>query len=290
MIILSILAIVAMIAIYIGSMFLPSMLYSHGFDKARIAKRIIVGHRGGAGIGAENSLTCFKRGIASGADMIEIDIHLTKDGVVVVSHDPTVDRMTNGEGKIEDMTYEEISHLRIESKEGVLTNEHIPTFNQTLELFATERAKGRNVGLLVEIKLPYKDAYKGIERKMLEEIKAHNAEKWITVQSFSDDVIESVYDLDHNIRIEKLMICKLPWLPLIIDGMRIVKFDYKKYHYVSSFNVYYKGLNRSLINDIHAHGKEVKMWTIQGLDAPQLDVDGIITDRPDIWCKERGKR
>ena len=61
MIILSILAIVAMIAIYIGSMFLPSMLYSHGFDKARIAKRTIVGHRGGAGIGAENSLNCFKR-------------------------------------------------------------------------------------------------------------------------------------------------------------------------------------------------------------------------------------
>lgn len=290
MLIFSSITLLVITIVYIGSAFLPTFLYPHGYTAKLIGKRIVVGHRGGAGIGAENSLECFRRGISTGADMIEIDLHLTSDGVVVVSHDPTVDRMTNGTGKIEDMTYKDISRLRIVNREGGLTDEHVPTFDETLSLFEAARASGRNVGLLVEIKLPHKNAYKGIERKMLGEIYKHDASSWVTVQSFSDDVIERVHALDANIRIEKLLICKLPLLPLIADGMRIVRFDYKKYSYVSSFNVYCRGLSKSLIQDIHSHGKEVKMWTIDGLDAPIMDVDGIITDRPDVWCSEKRKQ
>lgn len=287
MTIIAIITILTLVIVYVGSIFVQPFFYAHGYDKKTIAGKLIIGHRGGAGIGAENSLTCLKRGIDTGADMIEIDLHQTRDSIIVVNHDPTVNRTTNGSGTIAKMTYEEISRLRIVSKEGDVTDDHIATFEEILELFAKERGKGRDVKLLVEIKYPFKNAYNGIEKRMLNLINAYNAKNWVVIQSFADDVIEKVHELDPTIRVEKLLICKLPFLPYIVDGMRITRFSYEKYHYVSSFNFYYLGLSHSMIADIHKQGKEVKMWTIDELDAPLMDVDGIITDRPDIWCKER---
>lgn len=288
-----ILSVASLAAIYIGSIFLHTFFYSHGYDAGSIGKRLIIGHRGGAGIGAENSLSCLKRGIDTGADMIEIDLHQTSDGVLVVNHDPTVDRTTNGSGCSADislyvrMTYKEISALRIVDRQKNLTNDHIASFDEVLTLFAEERRKGSKVKLLIEIKYPYTNAYQGIEKRMLDTINKYQAEGWVVVQSFADDVLAKVHALAPSIRLEKLLICKLPFLPYIVDGARITYFSYKKYDYVSSFNFYYLSLTHSLVDDIHSHGKEVKMWTIDGLDAPQLDVDGIITDRPDIWCMER---
>lgn len=287
MTIIAIITILTLVIVYVGSIFVQPFFYAHGYDKKTIAGKLIIGHRGGAGIGAENSLTCLKRGIDTGADMIEIDLHQTQDSIIVVNHDPTVNRTTNGSGTIAKMTYKEISRLRIVSKEGDVTDDHIATFEEILELFANERGKGRDVKLLVEIKYPFKNAYNGIEKRMLNLINAYNAKNWVVIQSFADDVIEKVHELDSTIKVEKLLICKLPFLPYIVDGMRITRFSYEKYHYVSSFNFYYLGLSHSMIADIHKQGKEVKMWTIDELDAPLMDVDGIITDRPDIWCKER---
>lgn len=287
MTIIAIITILTLVIVYVGSIFVQPFFYAHGYDKKTIAGKLIIGHRGGAGIGAENSLTCLKRGIDTGADMIEIDLHQTQDSIIVVNHDPTVNRTTNGSGTIAKMTYKEISRLRIVSKEGDVTDDHIATFEEILELFANERGKGRDVKLLVEIKYPFKNAYNGIEKRMLNLINAYNAKNWVVIQSFADDVIEKVHELDSTIKVEKLLICRLPFLPYIVDGMRITRFSYEKYHYVSSFNFYYLGLSHSMIADIHKQGKEVKMWTIDELDAPLMDVDGIITDRPDIWCKER---
>ncbi|MCD8236864.1 MAG: hypothetical protein LUD00_09475 [Prevotellaceae bacterium] len=287
MTIIAIITVLTLVILYVGSIFVQPFFYAHGYDKKTIVGKLIIGHRGGAGIGAENSLTCLKRGIDTGADMIEIDLHQTRDSVIVVNHDPTVNRTTNGSGTIAKMTYEEISRLRIVNKDGEVTDDHVATFEEVLELFADVRSKGQDVKLLVEIKYPFKNAYNGIEKRMLDLINAHNAKSWVVIQSFADDVIEKVHELDHTIRVEKLLICKLPFLPYIVDGMRITSFSYEKYHYVSSFNFYYLGLSHSMIADIHRQGKEVKMWTIEELDAPLMDVDGIITDRPDIWCKER---
>lgn len=290
MTVISIIIALSLVAIYIGSIFIQTFFYAHGYDSNLIAGRTIIGHRGGAGIGAENSLTCLKRGIDTGADMIEIDLHQTSDGVVVVNHDPTVDRTSDGTGTIARMTYKEISRLHIVNEDGEPTADHIATFEEVLQLFAHERSKGRDVKLLAEIKYPYKNAYDGIEKRMLDIIDAHDARSWIAVQSFADDVIEKVHALAPAMRVEKLLICKLPFLPYIVDGLRITKFSYGKYHYVASLNFYYLALSHQLIANMHKQGKEVKMWTVDGVDAPRMNVDGIITDRPDIWCKERGKR
>ena len=107
---------------------------------------IIVAHRGGADLGMENSLSCIEKGIAAGADMIEIDLHLTADNQVVVCHDRSINRTTNGKGKIGQMTLAEIQQYRLLDQNGNPSNETIPTLEQVLELCKDRCA------MLIEIK------------------------------------------------------------------------------------------------------------------------------------------
>ena len=95
----------------------------------------VIAHRGGASLAPENTLACFKKGIESGADMLELDIHLTKDGHIVVCHDQTVDRTTNGKGKIRELTLDEISKLNIIDSDGRITNEKIPTLQDVFYFY-----------------------------------------------------------------------------------------------------------------------------------------------------------
>src|SRR3989344_1240689 len=95
---------------------------------------IKVGHRGAMGYEPENTLLSFKKAIEVGADMIELDVHICKSGEVVVIHDDTVDRTTNGTGKVKEKTLTELKSL-----EGV-KNQRIPTLTEVLD-FADKKIK-----------------------------------------------------------------------------------------------------------------------------------------------------
>ena len=95
----------------------------------------IVAHRGDWRNHPENSIPAFQSCIEMGIDMIEIDIQRTKDGELVLMHDRTVDRCTNGKGKIADMTYDEIQKLRLRPQHNAsITRNHIPTLEEVLNL------------------------------------------------------------------------------------------------------------------------------------------------------------
>ena len=263
-------------AVYLILAIMPNMFVSKGLDPQKAKGMYIVAHRGGAGIGPENTLSCIEKGIACGADMIEIDIHLTKDGHLLVCHDETVDRTTNGKGKIREMTLDETRKLRIVDANGNITDEHLPVLSEVLDLI-----NGR-VKLLVEIKCTG-NIYQGVEQKLMDEIESRDALQWVVVQSFNDNVLENIYAINPQLRLEKLIICKLPGIPLIFDG-KLTRFNFEKYAYIASFNILYQSASRSFVKKIHAEGKEVKLWTLnEPQKAPNIYVDGIITDRPDLW-------
>ena len=132
---------------------------------------VIIAHRGGALLGTENSLSCIEKGIATGADMVEVDLHLTADRQIVVCHDQKVNRTTNGKGRIEDMTLAEIQQLRLLNHDGSVSNETIPTLEQVLELCQGKCA------LLLEIKKKRDDQYPGIEALADSIVKAHGMGK-----------------------------------------------------------------------------------------------------------------
>ena len=247
---------------------------------------LIIGHRGGASIGPENTLDCFRKGIEAGADMIEIDIHLTKDGQIVICHDESINRTTNGKGKIRDMTFEEIRRYRAKDSKGNLTDQQLPSLDEVFELFTQVRSEGNPCGLLIEIKRT-NDIYQGIEEQLSQKIYYYQAKEWVIVQSFNDFSLEIMHQLDPTIRLEKLFFFKLPGLPVVLDWFHFSYFSYEKYHYISSFNMNYLWLTNSFLNDIHQHGKEVKVWTLEGTNTRPMNVEAIITNRPDLWCAKR---
>jgi len=105
---------------------------------------LIASHRGIHNDFPENSIPAFKKAIELGLDIIEIDVRHTKDGSLVIMHDATVDRMTNGKGRVDECTLDELRKLRLKFN-GQLTDEKIPTLEEVLTL-----AKGK---ILVDLDL-----------------------------------------------------------------------------------------------------------------------------------------
>jgi glycerophosphoryl diester phosphodiesterase len=97
-------------------------------------KFIVIAHRGDHVLVPENTLAEYENGIKNSVDFVEIDLRTTKDSVLVIMHDATVDRMTNGKGKISDLTYAELKKLEVIDKTKDTTAIYrIPTFEEVLK-------------------------------------------------------------------------------------------------------------------------------------------------------------
>lgn len=135
----------------------------------------------------ENTLAAFREALDIGVDWLELDVHMTQDGVLVVIHDETVDRTTDGTGWVKDMTLEQLRAL------DAGNGEQIPTFTEVLEL-----AKAARVGLLPEIKSAH--LYPDIEAKLVQEIVEADYVENTAVQSFAPDVLDTVHILNPDLR------------------------------------------------------------------------------------------
>src|SRR5690349_20515331 len=102
-----------------------------------MAVPLIIAHRGDSAARPENTLSAFKQGLSVGADLIEMDVQLTKDGQVVVLHDVTVNRTTDGSGSVREMTLAEVKKLDagFPTKFGAqYKGERVPTLGEALEV------------------------------------------------------------------------------------------------------------------------------------------------------------
>ncbi len=136
----------------------------------------VYGHRGAPAEHPENTLAGFRRALELGVEGIELDVHLSKDGVPVVLHDETVDRTTNGAGAVADMTVDELKAL--DAGEG----ERIPTLAEVLDLVGD--------AVLVDIEVKANAAGSAV----LEEIKGRDT-RWV-ISSFDWDVLRYVRSVD----------------------------------------------------------------------------------------------
>ncbi len=116
--------------IFAGESDIFHILYKFNQMPERI---LVVAHRGAHQNYPENSLSSYREAIRIGVDIIETDVRATKDGVLVIMHDKTVDRTTNGTGNVSDLTFDELRKLRLKHN-GEITNEEIPTFDEVLNL------------------------------------------------------------------------------------------------------------------------------------------------------------
>ena len=126
----------------------------------------IFAHRGASSYAPETTLPAFALAASQGADGIELDVHLTRDGQLVVIHDETLERTTNGSGWVKDHTLAQLQQLRADNHMPGFADASIPTLEQVLELV-------KPTGMLVNIELKTSLIwYEGLEEKPVELVRA----------------------------------------------------------------------------------------------------------------------
>ena len=159
-------------------------------------KVMLLAHRGFSGKYPENSPLAFHKAVEeTSADGFESDVHITKDGKLIIFHDATVERTSNGTGFIKDHTYEEMLQLDIGSwKSPEFAGQHIWTFDQLLD-FCDET----NMLLNMELK-NYEVFYEGLEQRVIDAISAHKMQDRVFVSSFNHISMQKFKELCPDIK------------------------------------------------------------------------------------------
>jgi len=202
---------------------------------------LIVAHRGLSSLYPENTLISFKKAVELGVDMIELDVHWTKDRELVVIHDSSINRTTDGKGKVNQLTLKELREYsagRWFSEE--FEEEKIPTLQEVFELV------DKKTKLQIEIKQP------GIEKSLIDLIEEHKILNNVLCGSFNLKSIIEVRKL--NPLIPTLFITSSFDLEkmkkvLLTEGINMVAIDFN-------------GLSLSLLRACHSYGFVVDAWTV----------------------------
>ncbi len=220
-----------------------------------------IGHRGAKGHITENTIKSIKKALALGVDAIELDVHLCASGELVVFHDFTVDRLTNGSGEVSKLSLSELKKLKVNREYK------IPTLIEALETI--------NRKCLLNIELKGKET--AIETCRI--IKRYVDEKeWkykdFIVSSFQQNLLKTVYSTNSKIPIGVLI--DVP-LDIGLQFAEVVK--------AKAIHPDYTLLTMSNVKKIKEKGYKVYTWTVNEIEAIQrmktYKVDGIITDFPD---------
>lgn len=233
---------------------------------------LVFAHRGFSAAYPENTMLAFQKAIEAGADGIELDVHLTKDDKIVVIHDETIDRTTNGSGEVRSFTLEELRHFDAAiSKKRIFSFEPIPTLQEYFDLV-------RDLPLVTNIEL--KNGifpYYGLEEKVLQLIHAYHLEDRILLSSFNHQSIAKCRSLAPEIARGFLYDC---WL---IDAGGYAKSYGAQYLHPS-----YYSLNSETVDEIQKKGVGLNVWTVNDpavMEAlAQKNVYGIITNDP-VLCR-----
>jgi glycerophosphoryl diester phosphodiesterase len=144
----------------------------------------IIAHRGARNLWAENSLDGFRRTAELGVDAVELDLHLSSDGEIVVIHDPLLDRTTNGHGPVSDHSLEALTHLRLRDA----IDETIPTLAQVLDVF-----EPTGIELELEMKTDARGcAYSGLVEKTARMVGARGMVGRVRLTCFVPEILEEI--------------------------------------------------------------------------------------------------
>ncbi|MUT67009.1 glycerophosphodiester phosphodiesterase [Paenibacillus sp. NEAU-GSW1] len=238
-----------------------------------------IAHRGASGYAPEHTLAAYELGIRSGADYIEIDLQMTKDGELIALHDETVSRTTNGTGNAAAMTLEQIKALDAGSWFNELhpmyardefIDAKVPTLREIFETFGDE------TNYMLETKAP--EANPGLEEKMIALIEEYRLTDHVAVQSFSKSSLKKIHKLNDDIDLFQLL-----WYntPAFISKASLKDIS----AYAAGISLNFQQINPSYIQKVKAAGLLVYAYTVNyqvNMDkAVNWGVDGVHTDYPD---------
>ena len=216
-----------------------------------------ISHRGASAYEPENTLRAIRRALEYAVDMVEVDVRETKDEEIVVIHDETLERTTNGRGHVHQTSFSELRKL--DAGKG----ERIPTLQEVIDL-----VKGR-VGLIVELKDP------GTTDKVAEILSKNNFVDQTLVTSFIHSAVKTIKELNPQLK-TGVIFRSAPIKPsqLALDANANALFPYHKY------------VTTRMIGDAHSNHLTINVWTVDTREEiehyARIGVDGIVTNRPDL--------
>ena len=233
-------------------------------------KPVIYAHRGASAYAPENTGAAFRKALDMKADGIELDVHLSKDGHVVVIHDEKVDRTSNGKGLIRDLKLDELKSLDFGAWfSSEFAGEPIMTLDEVLSLL-----DGWDGILNIELKSAYV-LYDNIEQKVIDLLRQHKRIEKCIISSFNHYSLLEIKKLEPALKIGLLYSAGLvdPW-------------KYAKMVGAEAIHPFFSSAQAPVVKGCNDNGIIINPWTI---DQPeiikaltQFGVDGIITNVPDV--------
>ena len=231
-------------------------------------------HRGFSGNYPENTMLAFRKALEAGCEGMEFDVHLTADRQIVIVHDERIDRTSDRQGYVKDMTYEELCKADFSYRwKGQVPFQRIPTLEEYFEL-----VKDRDILSNIELKTGVFE-YPGIEQAVYDLIQTYHMEDRVVISSFNHHSVMRMKQLDPTLT------CGFLSETWILDAG-----DYVQRHGIEAYHPAYYMLTDPEAADLQAHGRQINTWTVnQPEDIRRmisLQVDGIIGNYPDRVRKE----
>jgi glycerophosphoryl diester phosphodiesterase len=230
----------------------------------------VIAHRGASRIAPENTLAAFQAAAEMGADAIELDARLSADGAVVVHHDLTLDRTTNGSGSVSARSLADLKALDAGAKFNPrFAGERIPSLDEVFE------ALGRRVLINIELK-NYESVLDRLAEAVVRIVRRHGLERRVLLSSFNPFALWTVRRLAPDVP-RGLLVWpgQKGWMQATLRRLTAIE----AYHPQDSMT------DRVTIADQHAQGRRVNVWTVNDVGRMRelllLGCDGLITDVPD---------
>ncbi len=236
---------------------------------------IIIAHRGASAYFPENTMIAFKKAIELGAEMIELDVALSKDGVPVVFHDARLNKHTNGRGYLSNYTLNELKQLDAGSWfDPQFSNQKIPTLEEVLKF-----ASG-TIAINIEIKREAvsDSIFGGIEQKVIQLVNEFDMQNHVLFSSFDYRALLHLKQLAPDIPVALLYNRR--------QSNRLLPNQLVKKYGVDAFNCSYRQLSRKWIANLNKYRIPSFIYTVNSKKRMQKliegGVNGIFTDKPDV--------
>ncbi len=244
---------------------------------------LIIGHRGASAFAPENTLAAFDLALQQGADGIEFDVRLSRDGVPIVIHDANLIRTGLSDQKVAALTATELQQIDVGSwfsrrhgrSEATFSNERIPRLEQVLEMFSQRKAL-----LYLEIKIGGEGARAAAE--VVRAIRHWSVQEHTVVCSFDISVIESIKRRDDGIRTAALFEPQFSRPLEVIKQMRLL--DVALRSHADEIALHHLLAGRRIIEKARHAGLEIVIWTVdrpKWIDrARAMDIKVLFTNDP----------
>ena len=252
---------------------------------------LIIGHRGASAVAPENTMAAFREALAVGADGIEFDVRLTRDGVPVVIHDSTLRRTGGLPHRIADLTSAEISKIDVGSwfaqkkgfPPGTFANETVPSLAELFILFQSD-----NSTLYLEMKCDSPSEQRPLAEACVRAIDEHSLKERVMVECFQLPALKILSEIDPDIKTVALFEPSFT-NPSVLSDQRII--NQATEVGAAALALHHRLARENLVQKAKSVGLHVAVWTVDDpawiARAQAIGIDALITNNPAAMLSHR---